>query len=164
MLIHTLTHTIPVAYSLLPEKMRSERATAMLLAIGLQESKFKHRRQIRGPARGFFQFELGGIVGVMTHPATRAHARNLLETLGYPEATSFSVHDAIEHNDTVACGFARLLLWTVPMPLPTRDESNLGWNTYIDGWRPGKPHPETWDANFRAAWNLVDARAAADRS
>ena len=28
----------------------------MLLAIGLQESRFVHRRQIGGPACGFWQF------------------------------------------------------------------------------------------------------------
>src|SRR5690606_35531315 len=56
------------AYALLPSRMDSDRATVMLLAIGLQESRFEHRRQIKGPARGFWQFERGGGVrGVMTH-------------------------------------------------------------------------------------------------
>src|SRR5690606_38643231 len=66
------------AYALLPSRMDSDRATVMLLAIGLQESRFEHRRQIKGPARGFWQFERGrGVRGVLTHPATAALAREV---------------------------------------------------------------------------------------
>ena len=48
----------------LPDRMLSDEAVTMMLAIGYQESRFEHRRQIRGPARGFWQFEHGGgVVG-----------------------------------------------------------------------------------------------------
>lgn len=39
------------AYAELPASMRTREATVLLLAIGLQESAFRYRRQIKGPAR-----------------------------------------------------------------------------------------------------------------
>lgn len=53
----------PVAEALLllPAKMTSPQAELMLLAIGLQESELKHRRQHgNGPARSLWQAEQGG--------------------------------------------------------------------------------------------------------
>jgi len=42
------------ALAILPAKMDTPQARVMLLAIGLQESEFAHRRQMgNGPARGF---------------------------------------------------------------------------------------------------------------
>ena len=67
MIGHILAHTLPAAYSLLPAEMESAEATALLLSIGLQESQFTHRRQVGGPARGFYQFELSGVQGVLRH-------------------------------------------------------------------------------------------------
>ena len=61
---------IEPALLLLPERMRTDQAKVMLLAIGLQESRFVHRRQIGGPARGFWQFEdgrLSGLAGLITY-------------------------------------------------------------------------------------------------
>ena len=54
------TYALPAACSLLPARMDTRAARALLVAIGLQESRFEHRRQIGGPARGFFQFEAMG--------------------------------------------------------------------------------------------------------
>lgn len=152
-------YIIPAAYSVLPEPMNSPQATAMLLSIGLQESRFLHRRQIGGPARGVFQFERGGgIKGVMTHQQTRGPLATALTELRYAGVLGSAVelHKVVEHNDVVACVFARLLLYTVPLALPTRDEPGLGWSQYIDGWRPGKPHRETWTNFFTEAWHRVD--------
>src|SRR5688572_12878990 len=55
--VHRLV--IPAAYDLLPLHMASVEATAMLLAVGWQESdSFRARAQYEGgPARGFWQFE-----------------------------------------------------------------------------------------------------------
>ncbi|MCV6902125.1 MAG: hypothetical protein NTT76_05400, partial [Achromobacter xylosoxidans] len=50
---------ISPALALLPAGMDTQAAHVMLLAIGLQESRFTHRQQIGGPARGFWQFEKG---------------------------------------------------------------------------------------------------------
>lgn len=160
MTYHTYAHTIPAAYSLLPDQMHSPKATAILLAIGLQESKFQHRRQLpKGPARGFWQFErAGGVEGVLTHRSTQTYIRRVLESMEYPSTTdAYKAHTAIEHNDVLACCFARLLLWTLPDTLPTRAEADAGWSQYLKAWRPGKPHPETWAENFRIAWTVVES-------
>ncbi len=60
---------IKPALAALPARMRSREAVVMLLAIGLQESLFKYRRQIgSGIARGWLQFEkMGGVAGVIKH-------------------------------------------------------------------------------------------------
>lgn len=153
-------HIIPAAYSVLPAPMQSPKATALLLAIGLQESKFLARRQGgNGPARGFWQFERGGgIKGVMTHPQTRGPLATALTELRYADVIGSAVelHKLVEHNDVVACVFARLLLWTVPGALPTRDEPGFAWAQYLDGWRPGQPHQDTWTNYFVEAWHRVD--------
>lgn len=137
---------------LLPQGMDSAEARAQLMTIGLQESRFKHRRQIGGPAHGFWQFEMnGGVRGVLQHAMTRDPIREVLATLGYDDlvATSYA---AIVDNDILACAYARLLLWTVPGPLPKRGEADKAWQYYLAGWRPGKPHRATWDAFYLQAW------------
>lgn len=142
---------IEPAYALLPARMESDAATVLLLAIGLQESRFTHRRQIGGPARGFWQFESGGGVrGVLTHPTTRTHAKALCEARGVPASVS-PVYSAIEQDDVLAAGFARLLLWSDPLPLPAIDRTEAAWNLYMRTWRPGRPRKETWDAFHQQA-------------
>jgi hypothetical protein len=150
MIEHIRDHVFPAAFSLLPERMDSPEARTMLLAIGLQESRFDHRHQIGGPARGFFQFERGGGVrGVLNHHASKQHAIVACRGLRYYDMADNAIYSAIEHNDTLACVFARLLLWTLPQRLPTTAED--GWAQYLDAWRPGKPHPETWPAFYEQA-------------
>ena len=143
---------IPAALKLLPAQMDSPEARAMLLTSGLQESKFEHRRQVGGPAEGFWQFETGGgWKGVTGHPASKAHALSVLLTLGYglPDLNDYY---AIEHNDILACVFARLLLWTHPLSLPKEGHHQYAWDYYISLWRPGLPHRQTWDAFYDEAW------------
>jgi len=140
------------ALRLLPPEMDSAAARAMIVAVSLQESRIKHRRQIGGPARGYAQFEKGGgVLGVLTHPASKDHAREVCAALDY-EPTTDAVYVAIEHNDILACCFARLLLWTHPEPLPGQNEADAAWDYYESVWRPGKPHPETWLAFWHQAW------------
>ena len=146
---------IPQALKLLPGEMDTPAARAMLIAIGLQESKLKYRRQIGGPARGLWQFERGGGVrGVLNHPATKTIITRILLDMGlatYPQAS----YETLEHNDVLACVFARLLLWTHPASLPAKDDPEAGWVYYTSTWRPGKPHRETWDDFYRQAWSEV---------
>lgn len=150
-----LTYVMPHSFALLPGVMNTPQARAELLAIGLQESKFEFRHQIGGPAHGFWQFERGGATkGVLEHSLTRAFALQLCNELKY-EAKVDACFPALEHNDVLACCFARLLLWTVKGFPPDRGMPERGWRMYMDGWRPGKPHRETWDANFARAWTLV---------
>ena len=156
MVDHATHFVLPAAMSLLPSKMDSRQARAMLIAIGLQESRFAHRVQVPdGPAHGFWQFELrGGVAGVLKHPQTEDLTRRVLQILGYT-ATPEECYTAIIDNDTLACIFARLLLWTVPSRLPLAHEHNLAWDNYLEGWRPGKPHRGTWDAFYAEAWRRV---------
>jgi len=144
---------LPAALTLLPSKMNAEGAARLMLAIGLQESNLDHRAQVKGPARGFWQFEAGGGVrGVMTHQATAGLIRDTLKVMSYDPESHFSVHHQnLAHNDILAAVFARLLLWTDPGPLPTEDDVEGSWQYYIDNWRPGKPHRDRWDANFAEA-------------
>lgn len=138
--------------SLLPEEMNTPEARAMLRAIGLQESQFKHRFQVGGPAKGFWQFEKGGgIKGVLNHPTVKEYAQNICKTLCIP-ATESDCYEAIAYNDPLACCFARLLLYTIPAKLPLKSESQKGWDQYIVAWRPGEPRSETWSAYFNLAW------------
>lgn len=146
---------ITPALSMLPARMDSVQARAMLVAIGLQESEFHYRRQLGGPARGYWQFEKdGAVLGVMNHRATGAIIAEVTRRLDYPFQRDV-LHDAIENNDVLACVFARLLLWTIPAPLPEELEDDIGWIQYLEGWRPGKPHPERWPSRYAAAWVAV---------
>ena len=135
----------------LPERMFSEEAVVMLLAIGEQESKFRHRRQIGGPARGFWQFEQGGgVAGVLRHNATRDIAANVCADLKY-DPDSRVVYNALADNDILAACFARLLLWTLPHPLPAIGDADTAWSQYLECWRPGKPHPKQWGKSYASA-------------
>jgi hypothetical protein len=142
---------LPAALSMLPQRMDSLEARAMLLAIGMQESRFAYRRQMKGPALSFWQAEsTGGFAGLVTHPATRELVIDILQRMGYgePDLRDFQ---ALEDNDILACIGARLLLWTHPSPLPEGDP-NAAWLYYLSCWRPGKPHRESWDAIYLDAW------------
>lgn len=139
------------ALALLPSAMSSPHAQRLLLAIGLQESRFQHRRQIGGPARGFWQFEQrGGVRGVLTHAASRDEARMLCVARDVAPSSA-TVYATLETDDVLAAGFARLLLWTDPWPLPLPGDIDGAWALYLRTWRPGKPHPQTWPALYARA-------------
>lgn len=149
------------ALALLPTPWNTPAARAMLRAIAMQESQLLYRRQLeRGPARGFYQFELGnltarqgGVVGVMNDFRVKAHVESAIHRLQY-EADPTKIYVAIEHNDVLASVLARALLWTVPEPLPSRLDAPEGWRQYLFVWRPGKPKEDTWERNFRTAWDM----------
>lgn len=159
MLSYLHRHIVPAAYDVLPPGLQSPQADAMLLAIALQESACVHRKQVKGPAKGFWQFEAGGgVKGVLTHPASSQQARTALVALCYSGSLTVpQIHTALEHNDVLACVFARLLLYTLPSPLPLKHQAKEGWRQYISAWRPGKPHPDTWDGHYARAWSLVQS-------
>jgi hypothetical protein len=143
-----------------PGKMLQTGSRALLIAIALQESRMKHRRQLGGgPARGLWQFELGetpqaGVRGILNHAATGKIIRDLLTALNYDHSPETSYH-VIEHNDLLAITYARLLIWTVAGALPTRGQHQYAWDYYISGWHPGKPHRDTWSAFYDEAWEMV---------
>ncbi len=168
-------YVLPTALALLPATMDSPAARAMLLAIGLQESRFLHRDQVdpyrvNGPALGLWQNERGGAVrGVLTHPRTRRHALTVLELLRYdvrgPTTAGLerATWEAIEHNDLLACCFARLNLWWLPSTLAAKDEPIKAWEQYLAAWRPGEPKPDTWRNFYTEAWARVENSAPIQR-
>lgn len=136
-----LAQIIDPALSLLPYALTSECAEVMLLANTLQEVGEKGvlaaRLQRGGPARGLWQFELGGgVVGVLKHAATVDLAKRLCAARGVPALAS-SVFDAIGHDDVLAAGFARLLLYADAAPLPAPEDADGAWRCYLRNWRPG---------------------------
>lgn len=149
-------YAIRPALTLLPPRMDSRPAVVFLVAIALQESALTYRHQINGPAHSWWQFErLGGVRGVMTHRSSRGHVHALLDVFGYRVRSYRRVHDAMEHNDILAAGMARLLLWTLPVRLPTT--ASAAWAQYLDAWRPGRPHRRTWGGYWAQAEQSVPA-------
>jgi hypothetical protein len=145
----------PAYREVLPGKFASLGATVMLLAIGLQESRFEHRKQIGGPAMGFWQFERGGgVKGVLTHESSARHAKAICALRGVP-ATLDGVYRTLADDDILAAGFARLLLWTDARPLPAIGDADGAWAYYLRNWRPGKPHPQTWDSLYKQAMEAI---------
>jgi hypothetical protein len=159
-----LKTAIEPALKLLPPKMDSNAARVMLLAIGLQESRFKYRFQtvhgrpeLKGPAKSFWQFEKGsmalggGVAGVVKHEASRFWLHDLCERRGV-EFDNVAIWTAIEGDDVLAAGLARLLLFTDPRKLPAVDAPHEeAWQCYLRNWRPGKPHRQTWDEFHKVA-------------
>jgi hypothetical protein len=160
MKLHEIVRSsIDPALALLPANMDTPAARVMLLAIGLQESRFEHRRQLVGapprpvgPAKSFWQAEQGGgmVHGVRLHVATRAAAAALYQARGVP-ARDAAIWDAIENDDVLAAGLARLLLWSDPGRLPAVGDADGAWALYLRTWRPGKPHPQSWPALYAKA-------------
>lgn len=147
----------PEAFALLSPGLNSTEARIQLLAIGLQESKFWYRAQLgNGPARGFWQFEegnaksKGGVWGVANHPKTADRLKQVCRARGVAFDVK-TIWAKLETDDVLACCLARLLLMIDARPLPKANERQKAWDTYIFGWRPGRPHPETWADNHAAA-------------
>jgi hypothetical protein len=130
-------------------------AARFMLAIALQESGLRHRRQVTasgnedGPASSWWQFERGGAcAGVLAFPVAGAMMQNLCDAYNV-EKTAQGLWTAMQYQDIIAAAAARLLIYTLPAALPkTADE---GWQQYVRAWRPGKPHPETWAAHWATA-------------
>lgn len=157
---------IAPSLAILPAAIDSAPARVMLLSIGQQESGFAARRQYGGgPARGFWQFELGtaktrgGVYGVYLHKASRYWLSQLCAARGVA-FDPVAIYNALERDDVLAAGVARLLLFTDPKKLPAVDDTAGGWALYLRTWRPGKPRPETWASYQRAAARAVQPAEA----
>lgn len=142
--------------------MGEDRARVMMLAIAYQESNLEHRRQIRGPARGFWQFERGGgTAGVLNHERSKAAAKASCEAMGVEPEVGV-VYEALASDDNLAACFARLLLWTDPKPLPAIGDEEGAWQYYLANWRPGKPHRARWSQAHALAVRTVLGGTYAD--
>lgn len=157
-------------FAMFPASYDTVAARLLLLTVGLQESRFDLRRQLiskvvggkrvlspTGPAIGFWQFELGdpvgkgGVWGVLNHFRVGPIAKQFCRQLGIA-ADPTTVWRAMETNDVLAAGFARLLLLADAKAIPKVGDVEGAWECYAKRtWRPGKPHRETWDAYYEAA-------------
>ena len=152
---------VDLALALLPKAMNTPQARVLMLATGLQESRFEFRRQLgNGPARSFWQFERGnsasrgGVWSVYLHP----DSKDLLAKLCLDRDCAFdplAIWERIENDDVLAAGLARLLLWTSVKTLPMLGEVNAAWLYYLDCWKPGKAKPDTWPALYAQALDFV---------
>lgn len=152
-----LATTIAPALAILPPKMDTAPARVELLSIGLQESHLTFRRQMpTGPARGLWQCEQGtqasrgGIWGLYLFKATSGYLNDLCAARNVAH-DPVAIYNALESDDILAAGCARLLLYTDPQPLPAVSDVDGSWALYQRVWRPGKPRPAEWPANHAAA-------------
>lgn len=137
----------------LPAIMKREEAAFLLCCIGGQESAREERQQQGGPAHGFFQFEQGGIDGLMGNAVTALTLRDACLWLAVPYDGP-TIYQALLLADTLAVICARLLLWADPDYVPPIGDSDAAWQMYLRCWRPGKPD--------QARWNQVYAETQAD--
>ncbi|MGG7604623.1 hypothetical protein [Massilia sp. BKSP1R2A-1] len=138
-------------------------ARRFVLAIALQESGLRHRRQIvaggaeNGQASSFWQFEAGGgCRGVLEHYLTASCMRGLCKDFNVV-VTPQGLWEAMRYQDVLAAIAARLLIYTLPQKLPTTAEE--GWAQYVAAWRPGKPHPSTWANAWATATEAIKESA-----
>lgn len=152
---------VPTFQHLLPGKFDSQLARVQVLAIALQESGLRTRRQDGGPARSLWQFEQGGgIRGVLEHPSSRQYARAVCGLQAVAPVTS-DVFAAFLSDDLLACAFARLLLWTDAAPLPALGNDQVAFEYYRRNWRPGAfdRGTEAQRAELVAKWKVNYATA-----
>lgn len=153
---------IDAALAMLPPQMDTSQARVMLVAIGLQESRFAARRQLvgspptpTGPAAGFWQFEQGGgCRGVLQHSASRYWMVDVCRRRSV-EANPRALWRALQTDDVLAAAAARLLLFTDPKRLPDIGAAWESWDLYSRVWRPGKPHRHTWVVLYDEAVHAV---------
>ncbi|CUI38011.1 Uncharacterised protein [Achromobacter xylosoxidans] len=95
--------------------------------------------------------------GVFLHAASKNHLAALCKARSVvcdPDA----IYAALEYDDVLAAGVARLLLlWTDPKALPTIGDADAGWALYLRTWRPGKPHLKAWPPLYAQAMAALEA-------
>lgn len=153
----SLISDIRQGLALLPPQMGTRPARIMLIAINGQENPRRLEQQVGGPARGDYQFEKGGgVKGVMTHAASKEHCKTVCKARGV-QFDATAIYEAIGTDPILAAALARLLLWTDPKPMPAAGDEKAGWALYERVWRPGKPHPNRWAANYAKGMKEADA-------
>ncbi|WP_054911198.1 hypothetical protein, partial [Pseudomonas sp. NBRC 111135] len=144
-------------------------AIVMLLAITRQEDPEQRRRQWpTGPARSLWQAEQGGgmVTGLLRYRVANVRdlATGLCAVRGVVPAAP-DVWNAIERDDVLAAGLARLLLYTDPARLPELGDESGAWELYLRTWRPGAyargdasqraALRKKWAANYAAALEAI---------
>ena len=104
------------------------------------------------------------VQGVRMHEATRDKAKLLYKARGV-QPNNQAIWDAIENDDVLAAGLARLLLWSDPKALPKLGDVEGAWQLYLRTWRPGAytngtpakraELREKWTGNYAKALGAV---------
>lgn len=149
-----LAKVIVPALALLPAHMDTPEARVMLLAIGGQESSYRTRKQVGGPARGLWQCERPVLQLLLDNRASEVAVRNLCSARAVAPLAS-DMYFAVGTDDVFAAGIARLILWCDPHPLPAVGDADEAWACYLHVWGPGKPRPQDWPANYQAALSAI---------
>lgn len=157
----TIQADIRSGLALLPPQMGTLPARIMLRAINLQENPRRLEQQVRGPARGDYQFEIGGGVrGVLRHSSSKKHAEAVCKARGV-QPTAEAVYEAIGTDPILAAALARLLLWTDPKPMPATGDVSAAWAMYLGVWRPGAAARDYEGLRKKFAVNYAQAQAEA---
>lgn len=149
-----LAKVIVPALALLPAQMDTPEARVMLVAIGGQESGYRTRQQVGGPAHGLWQNEQPVQQLLLANPASFELARTLCKARAVAPTAS-DMYWAVLTDDIFAAGIARLILWCDPHPLPALGDVDDAWLCYQKNWGPGKPRPDDWPSNYKAALTAI---------
>lgn len=140
------------ACALLGDQFTSDQAITLLAAIGYQETGFRARAQVGGPALGLFSMQENAVADLLAASSTGAHLAACADACVAPP-TAAGIYAALREDDILAAQAARLLLWAEPSPLP--DSADAGWAYYLRVWRPGKPRPAAWADSWIFANTVV---------
>lgn len=99
-------------------------ARELLLYTGAAESGYRYRRQIGGPARGYWQMEPATEEDIRRNyfshrPGLWETVKDIAECIGLVGTTiTYERMRSLEHNPYYACAMARVHYLRVPDPLP----------------------------------------------
>ena len=126
-------------------------AELLMVAIAIQESGIRYRRQINGPARSFWQIEPPTYHDtLLRYTPLQVFADNIDLGMSTPIDASY----ALRYNDALGCACARGILRLNPKPLPAIGDEAEAWKYYLENWHPGKPRPDEWALSY---WKAYDS-------
>ena len=105
MIDQILSDVLPSAYALLPPPMQSDELSALLIAIGLQQSRFMKRRpETASACRGFWFLEPKHLAEIFRYSVARGPLVQAAHRLRYSVLMMdrAEVLQAVEHNDTLS--------------------------------------------------------------
>lgn len=132
-------------------------ARLMLVAAGMQESRFEARDQgdpdVPGPARGLWQFEKIACRDFVERGHRRLqHAVRCRRAIGVLEPMRLWWLIGEPRFDPVACLLARDALFRhVAEPLPQPGDVDEAWRQYVAAWKPGQRDRERWTRSYAAS-------------
>lgn len=134
----------------LPDHLNTVEAEAMLLAIGMQETKFELSNCVNSDRMGFFRVSTRDIIKLITIDWT---SKLLLDIAN--GANKF-INELVLEDAHFCALCARLMLSITGESLPNlNSDPSESWNLYLKTWKPDNPKRETWDAYWMHALYCV---------